>query len=168
MRRTLPALLGFAALVLSPHAACTGEEDGLTPAQIAALRQSVEGTWEYTDGATTIQVRMTHSSRDFDPEDPYASLRRPTSLVGDAYACGNHGLVRPANACLDVYHMPFDVEVVSGTAPDSRATLTSFGGGTVGNELWIRLGATELRGVLANDALTIDGSTARSLRRVGP
>ena len=107
MRRTLPALLGFAALVLSPHAACTDDDAGLSPAQVVALRDSVEGTWEYTNGATTIQVRMSQSARDFDTDNPYASL----SLVGDAHACGSHGLVKPAGACVDVYYMPFDIEI---------------------------------------------------------
>jgi hypothetical protein len=164
MRRTLPAILGFSALVLSPQAACTTEDEGLSQAQIDAIRESVEGTWEYTDGATTIQVRLSQSARDFDPEDPYASLS--FSLFDEAYACGSHGLVKPANACVDVYYMPFDVEVVTGTAPDSRATLMSFGGGTVGNEMWIKLGTTELRGTLDGDTVTLEGTTTKMLRRV--
>lgn len=168
MSRTVPAILGFAALVLSPQAACTDEDPGLSQAQIDAIRESVEGTWEYTDGATTIQVRLSQSSRDFDPEDPYAWIeRRSASLVGEAYACGSHGLVKPASACADVYYMPFDVEVVTGVAPDSRATLMSFGG-TVGNEMWIKLGTTELRGPLAGDMVTLEGTTTKSLRRVQP
>jgi hypothetical protein len=163
MRRTLPALLGVSTLVLSPQAACTSD-NGLSQAQIEAIRASVEGTWEYKDGATTIQVRMTQSARDFDPEDPYASLS--FSLFDEAYACGSHGLVKPANACVDVYYMPFDVEVIAGTAPDSRATLMSFGGKTNSNEMWIKLGTTELRGTLENETLTIEGSTTKSLRRI--
>lgn len=162
MRRTLPTVLGFAALVLSPHAACVDEDEGLSSAQIDALRESVEGTWQYTDGATTIQLRLTQSSRDFNPEEPYASR----SFFNEAYACGSHGLVKPASACIDVYYMPFDVEIISGSAPDSRATLMSFGGGTSSNEMWVKLGTTELRGQLANDTLAIEGSATRSLRRI--
>lgn len=154
MRRTLPALLGFAALVLSPHAACTDDDAGLSPAQVAALRDSVEGTWEYTDGATTIQMRMSQSARDFDTDDPYASL----SLVGDAHACGNHGLVKPASACFDMYFMPLDVEIIAGTAPDSRATLVSTG------EIWIKLDATELRGRVVGEAIALNGTA--TLRRI--
>ncbi len=165
MRRTLPAIVGFAALVLSPQLACTSEEKGLSDTQIAAIRESVEGTWEYTDGATTIQLRLTQSARDFDPDDPYASNTPSVSLFSEAYACGNHGLVKPANACIDFYYMPFDVEILAGTAPDSRATLRSFGG-TANNELWLKLGATELRGSVANDAVSVDGSSTTSLRRI--
>ncbi len=165
MRRTLPAALGFVALVLSPQAACTDEDEGLSPAQIDAIRESVEGTWEYTDGATTMQVRLAQSGRDFDPDEPYASVRRDRSLVGNAYACGSHGLVKPANACVDIYYMPFDVEVVTGTAPDSRATLMSFGG-TSGTEIWIKLGTTELRGLVVGDSVTLENTTNKSLRRI--
>ncbi|MFN0248179.1 MAG: hypothetical protein ACKV2T_14910 [Kofleriaceae bacterium] len=163
MRRTLPAILGFAALVLSPQLACTSEDEGLSQAQIDAIRESVEGTWEFTDGATTIQMRLTQSARDFDPDDPYASLS--FSLFEEAYACGSHGLVKPANACVDVYYMPFDVEIVTGTAPDSRATLLSLGG-TTNNEIWIKLGANELRGIVVNDVVTLQGSTTKTLRKV--
>lgn len=164
MRRTLPAILGFAALVLSPQAACT-DDGGLTSAQITALRKSVEGTWEYKDGATTIQFRMTQSSRDFDADNPHASL----SLVGDAYACGNHGLVKPASACIDVYHMPVDVEIVAGGAFDMpRGVLTSYGGGATNTELWIALGETQLQGQLANDTVTLQNTTTKTLRRIAP
>lgn len=164
MRRPLIAIAGFAALVLSPQAACTTEDEGLSPAQIEALRASVEGTWEYTDGATAIQFRVTQSSRDFDPDNPMASR----SLVGTAYACGNHGIVKPANACIDVYHMPLDVEVTTGPALDMpRGTLTSYGGGPNGSEVWIRLGATELRGTLVSEAVNLDNATSsKTLRRI--
>lgn len=160
MRRTLPAILGFAALVLSPQVACTGDRDP-DPALAERMRASVEGTWEYTDGATTIRFRVEQSSREFHPDDPYASL----SLFGEAYACGNHALVKPAGACVDVYHMPLDVEVVAGPALEMpRGTLTSSGGDS---QLWFKLGATELRGVLANDVVTLQQqSGSKFLRRI--
>jgi hypothetical protein len=162
MRRTLLAVLGFGALVWSPQAACTSDE-GIDPAIAERMRAAVEGSWVYTDGALTIQFQVEQSSRDFDADNPRASL----SFFGDAYACGNHGLVKPAGACLDVYHMPLDVEVTSGPTLDApRGVLTSYGGSD--GEIWFVLGTTELQGQLVGNTVTLQNGGTKSLRRVQP
>lgn len=131
VKKALVLVLGLAALILNPIAACSLFEPSFNFGA-AEMRAAVEGTWTITAPATADRpaleytVRIAQSDKAVRPEHAFLD-----NLVTPAAACGSRSFVRPAAACLDSTNMPLDIQIVKGpsTKPSSgemRVTGTSF------------------------------------------
>jgi hypothetical protein len=120
VKKALVLVLGLAALILNPIAACSLFEPSFNFGA-AEMRAAVEGTWTITAPATADHPAMEYTVRiaqgDAAARPDLASL----GLVAPAAACGSRSFVRPAAACIDATRMPLDIQIVKGpsTQPSS-------------------------------------------------
>jgi hypothetical protein len=123
MKKLLVAVLGLAALVLSPVAACSmfSERDPVFEFGGAEVRAAIEGTWTITvpawePGAPRVDYTVVITQG----RGPVAQRSARPSLVAAATACSERSLVRSASACGDSTKVPLDVQIVN--APSSHGS----------------------------------------------
>ncbi len=151
-RKLVVILLGFAALVLNPFAACAVEPGWRFGAN--EMRAAIEGTWTITvpaRGPDAPAMTYTVSIRQGDGSARSESASA-SSLVAPAAACGSRSFVRTAGACLDSTEMPLDVQIVTGpvrgtASGELRIIGRSFSYGRVE----LTLGASRLTAVVSPD-----------------
>jgi hypothetical protein len=116
-------VLGLAALVLNPVAACSMFEDRPAVFEFGEeeVRVAIEGTWTITVPATepgtpplAYTVVITQST------SPVAQRSAPRSLVASAVACSDRTLVRSASACGDSTTVPVEVQLVNAPSSNDR------------------------------------------------
>ncbi len=126
MRTLVICVLGLAALVLNPFAACIGPSFDFGATE---MRAAIEGTWKVTIAKNDVapareltialeqgkEAKQTHAMR---------------SVVPIAAACGSRSLVKNAEACMDVTHMPLAITVLAGADAKAPARGELWVGGT--------------------------------------
>lgn len=124
MRKRIAAgVVGVAALVLSPFAAC-GPSFSFGAKEMTA---AIEGTWKMTlpaqgeAPAQEITMKIEQHSVDVDSS---------TGFIKSAAACGERSLVKVAGACLDSTRMRLDVTFLT-TAPLEGETYKDIHGALV-------------------------------------
>jgi hypothetical protein len=109
MRSLVLWVLGLAALVLNPMA-CIGPSFDFGATE---MRAAIEGTWKVTVGKSDVSA-MRELTITLEQSKEATQVHAMRSAVPVAAACGSRSLVKNAEACMDVTHMPLAVAVLAG------------------------------------------------------
>jgi hypothetical protein len=136
MRSLATLALGLAALVLNPMSACFGPSFDFDAKE---MRGSIEGTWQLTvparGAAPAREIRFAVAQG----KEAARTHAMNGGLVSAAAACGNRSLVKNAEACMDVSHMPLAITLIAGASGTIPGELTVYGTSFSQGELETRI-----------------------------